>query len=78
LTALGWAGVQTRVAEADDFLLATTDPDGRPHVVPGCFRSSIRGGIRSSGMASSSIRPTLPQRSPVRLRRGAGAGVRIR
>ncbi|MGI5290786.1 pyridoxamine 5'-phosphate oxidase family protein [Nonomuraea polychroma] len=29
-----WADVQTRVAEADDFLLATTDPDGRPHVVP--------------------------------------------
>jgi hypothetical protein len=22
------------VAEAEDFLLATTDPDGRPHVVP--------------------------------------------
>ncbi|TWF74988.1 nitroimidazol reductase NimA-like FMN-containing flavoprotein (pyridoxamine 5'-phosphate oxidase superfamily) [Pseudonocardia hierapolitana] len=34
LTALGWADVRTRVAEADDFLLATTDPDGRPHVVP--------------------------------------------
>lgn len=34
LTALSWADVRTRVAEADDFLLATTDPDGRPHVVP--------------------------------------------
>ena len=34
LTALSWADVQTRVAEAGDFLLATTDPDGRPHVVP--------------------------------------------
>ncbi|MFI7059666.1 pyridoxamine 5'-phosphate oxidase family protein [Kribbella sp. NPDC050124] len=34
LTALTWADVQTRVAEAEDFLLATTDPDGRPHVVP--------------------------------------------
>jgi len=34
LTALSWADVQTRVAEADDFLLATTNPDGRPHVVP--------------------------------------------
>ena len=34
LTTLSWADVRTRVAEADDFLLATTDPDGRPHVVP--------------------------------------------
>src|ERR671914_1252236 len=34
LTTLSWADVQTRVAEAEDFLLATTDPDGRPHVVP--------------------------------------------
>src|ERR687896_1891480 len=34
LTALSWADVRTRVAEAGDFLLATTDPDGRPHVVP--------------------------------------------
>jgi nitroimidazol reductase NimA-like FMN-containing flavoprotein (pyridoxamine 5'-phosphate oxidase superfamily) len=34
LTALSWADVQTRVAEAEDFLLATTDADGRPHVVP--------------------------------------------
>jgi nitroimidazol reductase NimA-like FMN-containing flavoprotein (pyridoxamine 5'-phosphate oxidase superfamily) len=34
LTTLGWADVRTRVAEADDFLVATTDPDGRPHVVP--------------------------------------------
>lgn len=34
LTALGWADVRTRVAEAGDFLLATTDQDGRPHVVP--------------------------------------------
>jgi nitroimidazol reductase NimA-like FMN-containing flavoprotein (pyridoxamine 5'-phosphate oxidase superfamily) len=34
LTGLSWADVQTRVAEADDYLLATTDPDGRPHVVP--------------------------------------------
>lgn len=34
LTSLSWADVQTRVAEAGDFLLATTDPDGRPHVVP--------------------------------------------
>jgi nitroimidazol reductase NimA-like FMN-containing flavoprotein (pyridoxamine 5'-phosphate oxidase superfamily) len=34
LTALSWADVRTRVADAGDFLLATTDPDGRPHVVP--------------------------------------------
>ena len=34
LTALSWEDVWTRVARADDFLLATTDPDGRPHVVP--------------------------------------------
>lgn len=34
LTALSWADVQTRVAEAGDFLVATTDPGGRPHVVP--------------------------------------------
>jgi len=34
LTALSWADVQRRVAEAGDFLLATTDQDGRPHVVP--------------------------------------------
>lgn len=34
LTALAWADVRARVAGADDFLLATTDPDGRPHVVP--------------------------------------------
>ncbi|MFI6537917.1 pyridoxamine 5'-phosphate oxidase family protein [Nonomuraea sp. NPDC050547] len=34
LTALSWADVRTRVAGAGDYLLATTDPDGRPHVVP--------------------------------------------
>ena len=34
LTSLSWADVQTRVAEAEDFLLATTNPDGWPHVVP--------------------------------------------
>jgi nitroimidazol reductase NimA-like FMN-containing flavoprotein (pyridoxamine 5'-phosphate oxidase superfamily) len=34
LAALSWADVRARVAEADDYLLATTDPDGRPHVVP--------------------------------------------
>lgn len=34
LTVLSWADVQTRVAEADDFLLATTNPDRCPHVVP--------------------------------------------
>jgi nitroimidazol reductase NimA-like FMN-containing flavoprotein (pyridoxamine 5'-phosphate oxidase superfamily) len=34
LTALSWTDVRTRVAEAEDFLLATTDPNGRPHVVP--------------------------------------------
>lgn len=34
LTALDWADVRTRVAEAEDYLLATTDSDGRPHVVP--------------------------------------------
>jgi len=34
LTTLTWADVRTRVSEAEDFLLATTDPDGRPHVVP--------------------------------------------
>ncbi|WP_166346283.1 pyridoxamine 5'-phosphate oxidase family protein [Phytoactinopolyspora limicola] len=34
LTSLSWTDVQTRVAEAGDFLLATTGPDGRPHVVP--------------------------------------------
>lgn len=34
LTGLSWADVQTRVAGAGDFLLATTDLDGRPHVVP--------------------------------------------
>jgi nitroimidazol reductase NimA-like FMN-containing flavoprotein (pyridoxamine 5'-phosphate oxidase superfamily) len=34
LTGLSWADVRTRVAEAGDYLLATTDPDGRPHVVP--------------------------------------------
>ena len=34
LTSLSWADVRARVAGADDFLLATTDPDGRPHVVP--------------------------------------------
>lgn len=34
LTALSWVDAQTRVAEADDYLLATTDPDGRPHVTP--------------------------------------------
>lgn len=34
LTSLSWADVRTRVAEAGDFLLATTDPGGRPHVVP--------------------------------------------
>ncbi|MEU4392142.1 hypothetical protein [Kribbella sp. NPDC023855] len=32
-TDLGWVDVQTRVAEAGDYLVATTDPDGRPHVV---------------------------------------------
>ncbi|MBB5081972.1 pyridoxamine 5'-phosphate oxidase family protein [Nonomuraea endophytica] len=34
LTALSWADVRTRVAGAGDYLLATTDRDGRPHVVP--------------------------------------------
>jgi nitroimidazol reductase NimA-like FMN-containing flavoprotein (pyridoxamine 5'-phosphate oxidase superfamily) len=34
LTGLSWADVQKRVAEAGDYLLATTDADGRPHVVP--------------------------------------------
>ena len=34
LTTLGWADVRTRVAEAGDYLLATADRDGRPHVVP--------------------------------------------
>jgi nitroimidazol reductase NimA-like FMN-containing flavoprotein (pyridoxamine 5'-phosphate oxidase superfamily) len=34
LTGLGWEDVQMRVAQAGDYLLATTDPDGRPHVVP--------------------------------------------
>jgi nitroimidazol reductase NimA-like FMN-containing flavoprotein (pyridoxamine 5'-phosphate oxidase superfamily) len=34
LTTLSWADVRRLVTEADDFLLATTDPDGRPHVVP--------------------------------------------
>ncbi|WP_433163547.1 pyridoxamine 5'-phosphate oxidase family protein [Kribbella sp. CA-247076] len=34
LTTLDWADVQTRTAQADDYLLATTDADGRPHVVP--------------------------------------------
>src|SRR3954447_6256616 len=34
LTALSWADVRTRVAEAGDYLLATTGTDGRPHVVP--------------------------------------------
>lgn len=34
LTALSWADVRTRVAKAGDYLLATTDQDGRPHVVP--------------------------------------------
>jgi nitroimidazol reductase NimA-like FMN-containing flavoprotein (pyridoxamine 5'-phosphate oxidase superfamily) len=34
LTALTWADVETRVADAGDYLLATTDPNGRPHVVP--------------------------------------------
>lgn len=34
LAGLSWEELQTRVAEAEDFLLATTDPDGRPHVVP--------------------------------------------
>lgn len=34
LTTLSWADVRTRLAESGDFLLATTDPDGRPHVVP--------------------------------------------
>jgi nitroimidazol reductase NimA-like FMN-containing flavoprotein (pyridoxamine 5'-phosphate oxidase superfamily) len=34
LTSLGWADVRTRVAAAGDFLFATTDPGGRPHVVP--------------------------------------------
>lgn len=34
LTGLSWADVQTRIADAGDYLLATTDRDGRPHVVP--------------------------------------------
>ena len=34
LTALTWEEARTRVAAGDDYLLATTDPDGRPHVVP--------------------------------------------
>lgn len=34
LTGLSWTDVQTRVADAEDFLLATTAPEGPPHVVP--------------------------------------------
>ncbi|WP_163509977.1 pyridoxamine 5'-phosphate oxidase family protein [Fodinicola acaciae] len=34
LTTLDWADARTRVAEAHDFLLATTNQDARPHVVP--------------------------------------------
>src|SRR5919106_3375205 len=34
LIRLSWSDVRTRVAEADDYLLATTNRDGRPHVVP--------------------------------------------
>jgi nitroimidazol reductase NimA-like FMN-containing flavoprotein (pyridoxamine 5'-phosphate oxidase superfamily) len=34
LTPLSWADVRTQVAEAGDYLLATTGTDGRPHVVP--------------------------------------------
>ncbi|WP_152363656.1 pyridoxamine 5'-phosphate oxidase family protein [Microlunatus speluncae] len=34
LTGLAWADVRTRIAEAEDFLLATADPAGPPHVVP--------------------------------------------
>lgn len=34
LTTLSWADARTRIAEAGDFLLATSGPAGRPHVVP--------------------------------------------
>lgn len=34
LTSLSWADVRTRVADATEFLFATTGKDGRPHVVP--------------------------------------------
>jgi nitroimidazol reductase NimA-like FMN-containing flavoprotein (pyridoxamine 5'-phosphate oxidase superfamily) len=34
LTALEWADARKRVAESEDCLVATVDPDGRPHVVP--------------------------------------------
>jgi nitroimidazol reductase NimA-like FMN-containing flavoprotein (pyridoxamine 5'-phosphate oxidase superfamily) len=34
LSALTWADARTRLADNETYLLATTDPDGRPHVVP--------------------------------------------
>jgi nitroimidazol reductase NimA-like FMN-containing flavoprotein (pyridoxamine 5'-phosphate oxidase superfamily) len=34
LTTLTWTDAQTRIAEAGDYLVATTGPDGAPHVVP--------------------------------------------
>jgi nitroimidazol reductase NimA-like FMN-containing flavoprotein (pyridoxamine 5'-phosphate oxidase superfamily) len=34
LTGLDWPEVQHRIATAGDYLLATTDRDGRPHVAP--------------------------------------------
>ncbi len=34
LTALDWSDARKRVAESEDYLVATVDPDGQPHVVP--------------------------------------------
>ena len=34
LTALTWADARTRLADDEDCLLATSGPNGRPHVVP--------------------------------------------
>lgn len=34
LAPLTWAEARTRLADNEDYLLATSDPDGKPHVVP--------------------------------------------
>jgi hypothetical protein len=34
LAALSWADARARLADAEDYLLATSGTDGRPHVVP--------------------------------------------
>lgn len=73
LTGLDWADVRDRIAAAGDYLVATTDRDGRPHVAPvlavwldgtACFATfrqarKTRNLVRNDGIAVTVPGPEL-------------------